>query len=228
MAQVIKMITPVGAGTITAKKINTSSDAVVAAAASVSLSTNGEVYSASFNDTTTGTFLFRLYDDGVGFASLVLTIDAASGTWGDLTDSTSAALEAIQAKTDLITSKTVGTQLPVASSGVIDEIVIGDDYLAANGREFEWTIAAPTGFVLATSTCSFGGKKGTNTWLVSGTITDAGGGEWTLSFDLNKTDTASLEPGTYEWSVEVKNASSKEITKVRSRTTKVKLVEKQT
>jgi len=231
MAQVIKMITPIGAGTITAKKINTSSDAVVATATSVSLSSNGQVYSASFNDTTTGTFLFRLYDDGVGFASIVLDIDAASGAWGDLTDISNditAALDAIQAKTDLITSKTVGTQLPVASSGVIDEIVIGDDYLAANGREFEWTIAAPTGFVLATSTCSFGGKKGTNTWLVSGTITDAGGGEWTLSFDLNKTDTASLEPGTYEWSVEVKNASSKEITKVRSRTTKVKLVEKQT
>ena len=128
----------------------------------------------------------------------------------------------------MITSKTVGTQLPVASSGVIDEIIIGDDYLAANGREFEWTIAAPTGFVLATSTCSFGGKKGTETWLVSGTITDAGAGNWTLSFDLNKTDTEGLEPGTYEWSVEVKNATSKEITKVRSRTTKVKLVEKQT
>jgi hypothetical protein len=55
MAQVVKMITPIGAGTITAKKINISSDAVVETSTSVSLSTNGGIYSASFTDSTTGT-----------------------------------------------------------------------------------------------------------------------------------------------------------------------------
>lgn len=227
MAQVVKIISSATVGAATAKLLNVADGTVEYTASSVT-HTGGLWYACSFTGVTLGPYAFCLYDGGTERAGMLVTIDAANGTWGDLTDATSETLDAIQAKTDLITSKTVGTQLPVASSGVIDEIVIGDDYLAANGREFEWTIAAPTGFVLATSTCSFGGKKGTNTWLVSGTITDAGGGEWTLSFDLNKTDTATLEPGTYEWSVEVKNASSKEITKVRSRTTKVKLVEKQT
>jgi hypothetical protein len=227
MAQVINIISSATVGAATAKLLNISSGAVVATAASATL-TGGLWYACSFSGVTEGTYAFCLYDGGTERSGMLVSIDAANGTWGDLTDATSTSLEAIQAKTDLITSKTVGTQLPVASSGVIDEIIIGDDYLAANGREFEWTIAAPTGFVLATSTCSFGGKKGTETWLVSGTITDAGAGNWTLSFDLNKTDTEGLEPGTYEWSVEVKNVTNKEITKVRSRTTKVKLVEKQT
>lgn len=227
MAQVVQIFSSATVGAATAKLLDVSDGSVEYTASSVT-HTGGLWYVCSFTGVTLGTYAFCLYDGGTERAGMLVDIDAASGIWGDLTDSTSASLEAIQAKTDLITSKTVGTQLPVASSGVIDEIIIGDDYLAANGREFGWTIAAPTGFILATSTCSFGGKKGTETWLVSGTITDAGAGNWTLSFDLNKTDTEGLEPGTYEWSVEVKNATSKEITKVRSRTTKVKLVEKQT
>jgi len=227
MAQVVNIISSATVGAASAKLLDIADGSVEYTAASVTHIGN-LWYSCSFSGVTQGTYAFCLYDGGTERAGMLVTIDAASGVWGDLTDSTSSVLDAIQAKTDLITSKTVGTQLPVASSGVIDEIIIGDDYLAANGREFVWTIAAPTGFILGTSTCSFGGKKGTETWLVSGTITDAGGGNWTLSFDLNKTDTQGLEPGTYEWSVEVKNASSKEITKVRSRTKKVKLVEKQT
>lgn len=227
MAQIVNIISSATVGAATAKLLDVADGSVEYTAASAT-HTGGLWYACSFSGVTQGTYAFCLYDGGTERAGMLVTIDAANGVWGDLTDSTSSVLDAIQAKTDLITSKTVGTQLPVASSGVIDEIIIGDDYLAANGREFVWTIAAPTGFILGTSTCSFGGKKGTETWLVSGTITDAGGGNWTLSFDLNKTDTQGLEPGTYEWSVEVKNASSKEITKVRSRTKKVKLVEKQT
>jgi hypothetical protein len=80
------MIVPAGVGTITAKKINLSSDAVVETTSSVTASTNGGVYSASFTDSTTGTFLFRIYDNGVAFASIVLAIDAASGTWGETED----------------------------------------------------------------------------------------------------------------------------------------------
>ncbi len=64
MSQTIKMITPPGAGTITAKKINPTTDAVVETTSSVTISTNGGVYSAVFSDATTGTFIFRLYDNG--------------------------------------------------------------------------------------------------------------------------------------------------------------------
>lgn len=101
---------------------------------------------------------------------------------------------------------------PVAANGSIANIVIGDDYLAANGRAFEWTIEAPTGYVAGTSSCFFGGRdKAGTTWRVQGTIT-AAGNAWTLSFDLNKTDTASMLCGIVFWSVEVVSASGDEIT----------------
>ena len=119
--------------------------------------------------------------------------------------------------------------LPIASdwTGTIPEIAVGDDYLSSNGRAFQWTIAALTGYVLATSTCKFGGKYKTNTWLVSGTITDLGTGNWALSFDLTRTATQLLAEGYYEWSVEVTNASGSEFTRVRSGRN-VQLVGKQT
>ena len=129
----------------------------------------------------------------------------------------------------LISSATVSSSSPVADDGTLTEIVIGDDYKAANGRAFEWTITPDSGFSYGTSTCSFGGKSpdGKYSWLVTGTITPSGS-NWILSFDLSKTATADLGPGIYDWSVEVKDASSNEVTKVKSRTTRVKLVEKQT
>jgi len=117
---------------------------------------------------------------------------------------------------------------PVASTGTITSpIIIGDDYLAANGRAFQWTIAAITGYTLGTSTCKFGGAYKDNTWLVNGTVSDAGGGNWTLSFDLPKTATVSLEEGYYSWSVEVLTAGGTEVTRVRSGRN-VLLVDKQT
>ena len=106
---------------------------------------------------------------------------------------------------------------PVTATGLITTpIVIGDDYLASTGRAFSWTIAALTGYSAATATCKFGGKFKTNTWLVTGTIADVGGGNWTLSFDLPRTATQALAEGYYEWSVEVTNASGSEFTRVRS------------
>lgn len=107
--------------------------------------------------------------------------------------------------------------VPVATVGTEPlPIIIGDDYLAANNRAFEWTIPAITGYVAATSTCTFGGRRKTDTWLVTGTITDLGGNSWLLSFDVARTDTEGLSEGYYEWSVEVRNAGGTEITKARS------------
>jgi hypothetical protein len=116
----------------------------------------------------------------------------------------------------------------VTTTGTITgPIIIGDDYIASIGRSFQWTIAALTGFTAGTSTCRFGGKYKTNTWLVTGTVADVGSGNWTLTFDLPKTATTGLEEGYYEWSVEVANASSSEFTRVRSGKN-VLLVDKQT
>ena len=102
------------------------------------------------------------------------------------------------------------------TSIIPEPIVIGDDYLAAMGRALQWTVAAMTGYTLATSTCKFGGRCKTNAWLVTGTITDAGAGNWLLSFDLPKASTTALAEGYYEWSVEVTNAAGLETTRVRS------------
>lgn len=133
----------------------------------------------------------------------------------------------IDART-LLARTTAGfiTSAPVAVDGSIEEIIIGDDYLAANGRAFSWTVDAVQGFVVGDCTCSFGGKYKDNAWLVTGTITDNGDGTWTLSFNLPDTATANLEPGQYRWSVEVQH-SGVEITRVKSDCT-TKLVEKQT
>lgn len=130
-------------------------------------------------------------------------------------------LDAIKDKTDLITSGTVQTSLPVTSSGQITSpLVIGDDYLAANGRAFSWTVALPTGFVAATASCRFGmrfeDETGVNSFISTGTVTDAGSGNVTLSFDVAKTVTGDLRPGWYDWSVEIVSASGVEITRVKS------------
>ena len=114
-----------------------------------------------------------------------------------------------------------------ATGTITGPIIIGDDYLASIGRSFQWTIAALTGFSAGTSVCRFGGAYKTNAWLVTGTVADVGGGNWTLTFDLPRTATTGLAEGHYEWSVEVANASGSEFTRVRSGRN-VLLVDKQT
>lgn len=135
--------------------------------------------------------------------------------------------EEIDART-LLARTTAGfiTSAPVNVDGTITSIIIGDDYLAANGRAFTWTVDEVQGVSAASCTCEFGGKYKDNAWLVTGTITDNGDDTWTLSFDLEASDTATLEPGEYRWSAQVK-FSGKEVTKVKSDCT-TKLVEKQT
>jgi hypothetical protein len=122
-------------------------------------------------------------------------------------------------KLSLITSGNVTYTSPVSPSGAIKgTIVIGDDYLAVNARAFEWTISARAGYVVGTSTCRFGGSNAElgKSWLVTGTVSDPGGGEWNLSFDLNKTVTADLLEGYYRWSVELVSAGGTEVTEVYS------------
>lgn len=119
-------------------------------------------------------------------------------------------LATISSQTGLIGTGSALVASPVTPQGKITQIFIGDDYLDANGRSFQWTITEPTGFTAGTSTCSFGGSNGTDEWLVSGTITD-NGSTWTLKFDMTKTDTA-IETGNYDWTVEVKSATNVEHT----------------
>jgi hypothetical protein len=156
----------------------------------------------------------------------------ASGTTP--TDPTVGILDTIRDKTNLITTGTIASSIPVTASGQIDgPLVVGDDYLSANGRAFIWTVALPSAFVIATSTCKFGmeyqDEEGTYSFNVSGTVTDAGSGNVTLTFDVPKATTGTLGPGWYRWSVEIASASGTEVTRVKSSHNKlVEWVEKQT
>jgi hypothetical protein len=131
-------------------------------------------------------------------------------------------LDAIKDKTDLITTGTIQSSIPVTIQGQITgPLFIGDDYLSANGRAFQWTVALPSGFVIATSTCRFGMEhaEGATTgasFAVAGTVTDAGGGNVTLSFDVPKATTGTLKAGFYRWSVEIASAGGNEVTRVAS------------
>jgi hypothetical protein len=138
------------------------------------------------------------------------------------TDPTEGILDEIRDQTALIQAGgTVTVSTPVTASGQLaSPLIIGDDYLNANGRAFSWTVALPSGFVAATATCKFGMRyednQGVNSFIQSGTVIDAGSGNVTLRFDVAKTVTGLLRPGWYDWSVEIASASGTEITRVKS------------
>jgi hypothetical protein len=135
------------------------------------------------------------------------------------TDPTTGILDEIRDKTALITSGGVQTSIPVTAQGQINgPLYIGDDYLTANGRQFDWTIALPTGFVAATSTCKFGmifeDESGVSQFNLSGTVTDVGSGNVRLRFELPRATTGALKPGFHRWSTEIVSAAGVEVTAV--------------
>jgi hypothetical protein len=138
------------------------------------------------------------------------------------TDPSSGILDEIRDKTALLSNGgTVYVTSPVTATGQLaSPLIIGDDYLAANGRRFRWTVELPSGYVIATSTARFGMRyeddEGVNSFVATGTVTDATGGNVYLDFDVAKTVTGTLRPGWYEWSVEIVSATGVEITRVKS------------
>lgn len=135
------------------------------------------------------------------------------------TDPTTGILDEIRDKTALITSGSVQTSMPVTAQGQITgPLYIGDDYLTANGRQFDWTIALPTGFVAATSTCKFGmifeDESGVSEFFVSGTVADVGSGNVRLRFELPRATTGTLKAGFHRWSTEIVSATGVEVTAV--------------
>jgi hypothetical protein len=127
---------------------------------------------------------------------------------GDITDGGD--LSSIQAKVNLIGSQTTFIGPPVLSVTTPIDLIIGDDYKVANGREISFEFDAITGFTIGTAIGKFGGKKTgsetVNFFLVTtGTsaITDVGGGRWKVVFEVDQTDTATKSPGPYDWSVEI-------------------------
>lgn len=125
-------------------------------------------------------------------------------------------IEEIHLKTQLIGTGVIGQGAPVASDGSIDEIIIGDDYLASNGRSFVWTFDAITGATASGSTARFAGSFSNQGWSVTGTVTDLTGGRWKISFDLPSARTINLRAGLYAWSAEVITNGGSRVTTIRS------------
>jgi hypothetical protein len=100
------------------------------------------------------------------------------------------------------TAVTVVSNNPVATDGTLGPLVIGDDYLAANGRALQWTIAEPAGLTAANCVCKLGLKTVTGSRVITGTVTDLGSA-WRLSVDIENNDWDGLTEGLAEYSVEV-------------------------
>jgi hypothetical protein len=172
---------------------------------------------ATSGHTTAGTTGKALIDSGA--AGNPWSTDLATGYSGTQAGNI---LNNVKSQTDLIQAGgTVNVTTPVTASGQLaSPLIIGDDYLAANGRRFRWTVELPSGYVIATSTARFGmryeDEQGINSFIATGTVTDATGGNVHLDFDVAKTVTGTLRPGWYEWSVEIVSAIGTEITRVKS------------
>ena len=162
----------------------------------------------------------------VGFVDL--DAPAANG-YSDVVDEMRTLGDATIAKQDAIlatlTSGSVQNSTPVTTTGTISNVVIGDDYKAASGRAFNWTVAVPA-FERSGSKCYFGGSaKHKGKWLVEGTITEVTidtVDKWQLSFELDAADTAECLPGCYDWSVELRGPDPEQITKILGTTDLIK------
>ncbi|MGB7325851.1 MAG: hypothetical protein WBD31_13335 [Rubripirellula sp.] len=143
----------------------------------------------------------------------------ANVTSAGLTEDQAEQLDRIEGKTGLIGTGSATVSAPVAESGVISgPIVIGDDYLAANGRSFDWTIDAVPGIAVGNAVCRFGASSNyAGRFSVVGVVSDASDDKWLLRFELPKSVTSTLTQGALDWSVEVRDGDDGEqITKVRN------------
>jgi hypothetical protein len=178
---------------------------------------NGVWNEPTSGHTTAGTTGKALIDSGA--AGNPWSTDLSTGYSGTQAGNI---LNSVKSQADLIQAGgTVNVTTPVTATGQLaSPLIIGDDYLNANGRAFSWTVALPSGFVAATATCKFGMRyeddQGVNSFIQSGTVIDAGSGNVTLRFDVAKSVTELLRPGWYDWSVEIASASGTEITRVKS------------
>ena len=242
--------------TISCKLFALGSDTVVATASATEKTNDLNRYSVAFTDLAAGAYRLNGFVGAVGgFVNEIFDVEASTATyfprsalgnvpsaaatadavWDELLSghavlgSAGEIVEAIKAKTDLLGTGAATVTAPVTSTGELADIVIGDDYLATHSRAFEWTVDAVSGVDVGDASCKFGVKHPKRGgFIVDGTVT-LSGVKWLLSFDVAKTDTADLTEDDYEWSVEVRDASGNEITRVRNADCRlVKLVEKKT
>lgn len=112
---------------------------------------------------------------------------------------------------------------PNAVTGLITlPLIVGDDYLAANGRSLHWYVAIPLGTTIGASSTLLRFVQASGSCdpfeiEITGTITPSLDGYAALSFDLTDTQTATIPPGEYFWFVEWVGDAGEVITKVYNR-----------
>lgn len=213
--------------TLSCKLFALGSDTVVATALATEKTNDKNRYTVQFASLN-GAYRLNAFVSAVGgFANEVYDVTDIAATFTPRSeakiDTSLLALEttsqSIKAKTDLISATgAVVTNSPVTATGSVRPIVIGDDYLAANGRAFSWTIAAISGITPGTATAYFGGTStGTPTdeFKVSGTVSDNGNGTWTIRCDMTAAVSATLLEQQYEWTLGIQAAGGTRVTPVR-------------
>lgn len=125
--------------------------------------------------------------------------------------SLAAAITTIQSKANLITASIVQSSATVDTDGQLSgPIVIGDDYTADVSRQLTWRIAEPD-LILAETTAWFGVKlNGVQVCLIEGTITEVTVSSvdyWDIEVDLPASETADFGEQTYDFSVELQQAT---------------------
>lgn len=114
----------------------------------------------------------------------------------------------------------------IVTNGLISELIIGDDYLTFNERQLAWTVDKPANFDVSGARTFFGAKIEANQKFVIEGLIDDNGDTLTLTFEINRTVTALLQPGNYDWSVAIHDADGRQITVRTSGTNPVKLSRK--
>ena len=139
--------------------------------------------------------------------------DAINAIDGDATAED--ATEIAQLVADRLSGHVVVSWPVVANGRIRTPVIRGDDYLAANDRQFRWTVPAPIGAADTSSVCKFGAthESTDDAFVVEGTII-ADGADWHLDFDLTQDNTEPMPLGWYSWSVEVRDAAGNEMTQL--------------
>jgi hypothetical protein len=94
-------------------------------------------------------------------------------------------------------------------------LIIGDDYLAANGRALTWNIPEITGMLLANAIAVFGMRQKDVNVTITGAVGDGAGATWDVTIEIANDDWGALAEGLASYSLEIKDSSnSREITRV--------------
>lgn len=186
--------------------------------------TTGEYSASTFVDSTSYNVFIQ---------ADVSPADTDTKTGITITPPGDGALTAEQAaKIALIGTGTAVVNTPVADDGTLEELIIGDDYLLANGRALEWVFDEITGITTA-GEVHFGlqdALTGDEVYVnTAGTITDLGDGTFKAIIEIPKAALTALTPGQYDYSVQVVEGTTEiTIAKNRQIRTRVRLVAKQT